>query len=42
MDPIGRFAEPSEMFDAVAWLLSDHSSFVVGAAVPVDGGWTAR
>ena len=42
MHPIGRFAEPSEMFDAVAWLLSDHSSFVVGAAVPIDGGWTAR
>lgn len=42
MHPIGRFAEVSEMFDAVAWLLSDHSSFVVGAAVPVDGGWTAH
>jgi NAD(P)-dependent dehydrogenase (short-subunit alcohol dehydrogenase family) len=42
MHPIGRFAEASEMFDAVAWLLSDRSSFVVGAAVPVDGGWTAR
>ena len=42
MHPINRFAEPSEMFDAVAWLLSDHSSFVVGVAVPVDGGWTAH
>lgn len=42
MHPIGRFAEPSEMADAVAWLLSDHSSFVVATAVPVDGGWTAH
>ena len=42
MHPIGRFAEPSEVADAVIWLLSDHSSFVVGAALPVDGGWTAH
>jgi NAD(P)-dependent dehydrogenase (short-subunit alcohol dehydrogenase family) len=42
MHPIGRFGESSEMFDAVAWLLSDHSSFVVGVAVPIDGGWTAH
>ncbi|GHF10553.1 SDR family NAD(P)-dependent oxidoreductase [Streptomyces fumanus] len=36
-----RFAEPEEIARAAAWLLSDHASFVTGAAVPVDGGCTA-
>jgi NAD(P)-dependent dehydrogenase (short-subunit alcohol dehydrogenase family) len=40
--PIGRIAEPEEMSDAVVWLCSDRSSFVTGAAIPVDGGYTAR
>jgi len=40
--PVGRIAEPRELGDAVAWLLSDEASFVTGAALPVDGGWTAR
>lgn len=40
--PIGRFAEPREVADVVCWLLSDRSSFVVGAAIAVDGGWTAQ
>lgn len=40
--PIGRFAEPREVADVVAWLMSERSSFVVGAAISVDGGWTAQ
>ena len=40
--PIGRIAHASEIADAVVWLCSDKSSFVTGAAVPVDGGYTAR
>ncbi|MEU7278437.1 SDR family oxidoreductase [Streptomyces sp. NPDC045431] len=36
-----RMAAPSEVAEAAAWLCSDRSSFVTGAAVPVDGGWTA-
>jgi NAD(P)-dependent dehydrogenase (short-subunit alcohol dehydrogenase family) len=40
--PIGRIAEPEEIADAVLWLCSDRSSFVTGAALPVDGGYTAR
>ncbi len=40
--PIGRFARPAEVADVVAWLASDRSSFVVGAAISVDGGWTAQ
>jgi len=39
--PIGRFAEPAEIGEAVKWLLSDAASFVNGAAVPVDGGYLA-
>ncbi|MEV7391079.1 SDR family oxidoreductase [Streptomyces sp. NPDC091215] len=40
--PIGRIAEPEEIADAVLWLCSDRSSFVTGAALPVDGGYTAH
>ncbi len=37
--PIGRFGAPSEVGEAVAWLLSDAASFMNGAAVAVDGGY---
>jgi NAD(P)-dependent dehydrogenase (short-subunit alcohol dehydrogenase family) len=40
--PIGRFAEPYEIGDAVCWLLSEDSSFVNGAAIAVDGGALAN
>ncbi|MEY9874276.1 NAD(P)-dependent dehydrogenase (short-subunit alcohol dehydrogenase family) [Streptacidiphilus sp. MAP12-33] len=36
-----RMAEPSEVARVAAWLCSDLSSFVTGAAVAVDGGTTA-
>ncbi|WP_217246058.1 SDR family NAD(P)-dependent oxidoreductase [Streptomyces sp. AC602_WCS936] len=36
-----RMADPAEVAQAAAWLCSDRSSFVTGAAVPVDGGATA-
>jgi NAD(P)-dependent dehydrogenase (short-subunit alcohol dehydrogenase family) len=39
--PIGRVARPEEMADAILWLAGPHSSFVVGAAISVDGGTTA-
>lgn len=39
--PIGRVAKPSEMAEAAAWLLSDASSFVTGASINVDGGYSA-
>jgi NAD(P)-dependent dehydrogenase (short-subunit alcohol dehydrogenase family) len=42
MHALGRLAQASEIADAVVWLCSEKSSFVTGAAVSVDGGYTAR
>lgn len=38
--PIGRFAQPEEVAEAVVWLLSDHASFSTGSTLFVDGGQT--
>ncbi|MEC7732550.1 MAG: SDR family oxidoreductase [Pseudomonadota bacterium] len=37
-----RLAEPKEIAAAACWLLSEAASYVTGAAMPVDGGWTAH
>ena len=39
--PLGRFGEPEEVAAVIAFLTSTQSSFVTGAAIPVDGGVTA-
>ncbi len=39
--PMKRFAEPTEIANAMLWLCSDKASFVTGMAMPVDGGLTA-
>jgi 3(or 17)beta-hydroxysteroid dehydrogenase len=40
--PLGRLGEPEEVAALCVYLLSDDSSFITGADVPIDGGLTAR
>src|SRR5215467_2370051 len=39
--PIGRFARPSEVAEAVVWMCSDSASFMTGQALVLDGGFLA-
>jgi NAD(P)-dependent dehydrogenase (short-subunit alcohol dehydrogenase family) len=39
--PIGRFGDPEDLIGAVLWLLSDGASFMHGAVIPIDGGFSA-
>jgi NAD(P)-dependent dehydrogenase (short-subunit alcohol dehydrogenase family) len=40
--PIGRLGRADEIATAVLWLCSPGASLVLGVALPVDGGYTAR
>src|SRR2546423_8337832 len=40
--PLGRIAEPEEVADTIVWLATNKSSYVMGVALPVDGGYLAR
>ncbi|CAL1538362.1 unnamed protein product [Lymnaea stagnalis] len=35
---LGRYGEPEEVADCIAFLVSDQASFITGACIPVDGG----
>ncbi|MCB1588849.1 MAG: SDR family oxidoreductase, partial [Xanthomonadales bacterium] len=39
--PQGRVAQPEEIAPAVLFLLAPASSYLTGAALPVDGGYLA-
>lgn len=41
-EPLRRLGEPAEIGEAVAWLCSDHASYVTGLPMPVDGGYFAQ
>ena len=40
--PLGRFGYPDEIAHTALFLASDDSTFVTGAIIPVDGGFTAK
>jgi NAD(P)-dependent dehydrogenase (short-subunit alcohol dehydrogenase family) len=40
--PIGRMGRPEEIAQSVLWLCSPGASFVLGVAMPVDGGFVAH
>ena len=40
--PIGRLGRADEIAAAVLWLSSPAASLIIGVALPVDGGYTAR
>jgi NAD(P)-dependent dehydrogenase (short-subunit alcohol dehydrogenase family) len=39
---LGRAGEPAEVAEVAAFLVSDRASFITGAIIPVDGGWSAK
>jgi NAD(P)-dependent dehydrogenase (short-subunit alcohol dehydrogenase family) len=39
--PLGRLGQPQDMAGLAVYLASDESSWVTGAALPVDGGYLA-
>jgi 3-hydroxybutyrate dehydrogenase len=40
--PIKRLLEAEEVAAAALWLCADHSSYINGTSLPLDGGWGAN
>lgn len=40
--PMNRFGDPADIGDAAVFLASEEASFIQGAALPVDGGWSTH
>jgi NAD(P)-dependent dehydrogenase (short-subunit alcohol dehydrogenase family) len=40
--PLGRIGTSEDITKAAAFLVSDDASWMTGAAIPIDGGFTAR
>ena len=38
--PLGRFGHVDDIANACLWLASPYASYVSGAVIPVDGGWS--
>jgi NAD(P)-dependent dehydrogenase (short-subunit alcohol dehydrogenase family) len=38
--PMGRQGTPEEIANVTAFIASDAASYLTGAVIPVDGGWT--
>ena len=37
--PVGRLARPDEVAHLVRFLVDEHSGFITGAIVSINGGW---
>jgi NAD(P)-dependent dehydrogenase (short-subunit alcohol dehydrogenase family) len=42
MHPIGRVGQPEDVAKLALFLASEESSFMTGAIIPIDGGYTAQ
>jgi len=40
--PVGRMGRLEEIASLAVYLASDESAYLTGAAIPIDGGWTAK
>lgn len=40
--PVGRLGKDTEIANLICYLLSDDATFITGAIVPIDGGFTAQ